>query len=684
MSKLIYSPTSTLIEGTYDGIKNRDQAVNPVYYSVAFTGDGYMYTHGRKFRLFTVDNDAVEGLLFQIKNGIAGFYIDGASMGTGSVIQSITNEDGIITTSTSNGVATIGHSTFLTQQQATSYGSSTKIPIITVNETGHITAIQNSGTIDISKIRADVTTTTGYYHPVGVTDNTLQNPLYHNDLFFDEKGNIYANNYYIGTSSLSDIFAPKSHISVYATDSVYGHILLSDTPDSESDVSNHIAATPKAVTAGIATANQYAQDLFAAQDAMVFVGTIKADGTITSHNITVLPTAIDGITGLTYLNYKVGWTFRFVEAGTFNGEDIEVGDMFIAVRAKGNEFNINDWTVIQTNISGALTSVSNLNGILYANSSRVVNSLALSSGILKYDGSALGFVNPNTIWRDIQVNSNSIGTSTLNLVAGNAISLTESNGDVTVAVNASNIIQTSAALTLEQDLTAFTYKPTAAANLTIGNGLTLEKDENNNYTLKHAAGNTFTNVLGSITTDSNGHVVGISEVTTLPNPYSLTINTNNNQAIQYDGSAAKILTFKNGGDIAFTSSTDLNGNQVIEAEVTHKYRSIQFYPNLTSAEPVALLANSVSTILTLIGGTNVSLSNTNTLGEPLPDGTLMINAEDTWRNILAYRFTSNLLAQSSIGSGAPLKFGDDFLWSNEELGIAWTEIDEDGRVTYVK
>ena len=683
MSKLIYSPTSTLIEGTYDGIKNRDQAVNPVYYSVAFTGDGFMYTHGRKFRLFTVTNDEVEGLLFQIRNGIAGFYIDGAAIGTGNVIQSVAN-DGIITTSTTDGVATIGHSTFLTQQQAISYGSATQIPIITVNESGHITAIQNSGTIDISKIRADATTTTGYYHPVGVTDNTLQNPLYHSSLFFDENGNIYANNYYIGASPLSDIFAPLSHVSVYATDSVYGHVLLSDTPDSDDDINNHIAATPKAVTAGIATANQYAQDLFAAQDAMVFVGTIDADGTITSHNIAVLPTAVDGTTNLTYLNYKVGWTFRFVEAGTFNGEDIEIGDMIIAVRAKGNEFSIDDWTVIQTNISGALTSVSNLNGILYSNSSRIVNSLAFSSGILKYNGSSLEFVNPNTIWRDIQVNSNSIGTSHFNLIAGNAINLSESNGDVTIAVNASNIIQTSAALTLEQDLVAFTYKPIAAANLTIGSGLTLEKDENDNYTLKHAAGITFTNVLGSITTDSNGHVIGVTEVTTLPNPYSLTISTNNSQAIQYNGSAAKVLIFKDGGDLAFTNSTDLNGNQVIEAEVTHKYRSVQFYPNLTSAEPISLLANSVNTILTLVGGTNISLSNVNALGESLPDGTLMISAEDTWRNILAYKFTSNLLAQSSIGSSAPLKFGDDFLWSNEELGITWTEIDEDGRVTYVK
>jgi len=54
--------------------------------------------------------------------------------------------------------------------------------------------------------------------------------------------------------------------------------------------------------------------------------------------------------------------------------------------------------------------------------------------------------------------------------------------------------------------------------------------------------------------------------------------------------------------------------------------------------PVALLANTVSTVFTLIGGANVSLSNVNASNENLPEGTLMINAEDTWRNIEAYKF----------------------------------------------
>ena len=272
MSKLIYSPTSTLIEGTYDGIKNIDQAANPVYYAVAFTGDGYMYTHGRKFRLFNVINDEVEGLLFQVQNGVAGFYIDGTAIGTGNVIQSVTG-DGIITAQTTNGSTTVGHSTFLTQQQASTYGSATQIPIITVNESGHITAIQNSGTIDVSKIRADATTTTGYYHPVGVTDNTLQNPLYHSNLFFDENGGMYAQNFYIGSSALSSLFAPLSHVSVYANGSTYGHVLLSDTLDSTKDVNEHVAATPKAVMAGVSAANQYTR-----------VGNAEANTNMTSTN----------------------------------------------------------------------------------------------------------------------------------------------------------------------------------------------------------------------------------------------------------------------------------------------------------------------------------------------------------------------------------------------------------------
>ena len=682
MSKLIYSPTSALIESTYEGIKTSDQQHNPVYHSIGFTGDGYIYTHGKKFRLFKVESNGVNGIVFSITNGVASLYVDGVDMGHDTVVQSVTN-DGIITTSTTNGVVTVGHSEFLSA--GATYGSATTVPIITVNKSGHITAISNSSTIDTSKVRADSTTATGQYYPVGVSDNTLQNPVYHSSLYFDQSGNIYTNNVYIGNAALSTLFAPFSHTSVYATDSVYGHVILSDTPSNDYDTDDHIAATPKAVMAGVSSANLYSQQLFAAQDAMVFCGTINATGVITSHNTTVIPTAVDNTTNISTLDYKVGWTFRFVTAGTFNGVEVEIGDMLIAVHAKDTNFSINDWTVIQTNISGALTASNVLTGLLYANNSRAVDAISWGTNgyILQTTGSGASFVNPNTIWRDIQVNSTSIGINTLNLIQGNAITISASNGDVTIAVNASNIIQASAALTLTQGQTIFSYKPTAAANVTIGDLLTLEKDQNDAYTLKHATGTAFTNKLGRITTDSYGHITAISDVTTLPNTYSLTIKTNSSSVLEYDGSAASVLVFKNGGDIAFTNSTDASGNKIIEAAVTHKYRGIQFYAGPSSASATALLADSSNIAFTLVAGANITLSNTDSQGNSLTAGYLRIDAEDTWRSIIANQMISGSLISASTGTSS-LIFSDDFLWDDNEIGIVWTEIDDLGRVTYVK
>lgn len=679
MSKLIYSQSSTLIEGTYQGIKNRDQAVNPVYYSVAFTGDGFLYTHGRKFRLFNVVNDEVEGVIFQIQNGVAGLYIDGVSLGTGNVIQSVSN-DGIITSSMADGVATIGHAEFLTESQVSStYGSATQIPLITVNKSGHITSISNSDTIDISKIRADATTTTGQYHPVGVTNNTLQNPLYQNSFYFDGAGNVHATNYYIENKTLSELFAPLSHVTTYATDATYGHVILSDSVDDSKDVNEHIAATPKALSTAIATANQYSEDLFAAQDAMVFIGTIGADGVITAHNDVVSPGIVDGVSTLANLDYKVGWTLRFTSEGTYQGQEVEIGDMIIAVRKRGQDFSINDWTIIQTNISGALTATSNLNGLLYAGGSRVVSALALSNGVLKSDGSTLSFVNPNTLWRDISIDNTSIGTNSFNLIPGTNISLTVDNGDITINAGASDILASSSYLTIAQNLIEFKYKPNAAATLQISGGLSLTTD-NGAYTLSHATGSTITSKLGKITTDQYGHVSSIEEVSALPNPKALVFKDNaGTNILSYSGSTITNLVFANGTDAGFTFSTNINNETVITPTITHKYRGVQFYPTSSSENPVVLLANNVSTFLTLVGGENVTLST----GQNLLEGTLMINAEDTWRNIEAYKFQSNLLSRSSIGD-TTLKFSDDFLFGGDEIGIVWTEIDEGGRVTYVK
>lgn len=74
-------------------------------------------------------------------------------------------------------------------------------------------------------------------------------------------------------------------------------------------------------------------------NALVFKGTIGTDGTVTA-----LPA-----------NHKVGEVYIVATAGTYAGEVCEVGDMIICQKA-GSAAADADWTVVQTNINGAVTA----------------------------------------------------------------------------------------------------------------------------------------------------------------------------------------------------------------------------------------------------------------------------------------------------------------------------------------
>ena len=76
---------------------------------------------------------------------------------------------------------------------------------------------------------------------------------------------------------------------------------------------------------------------FATNDAMVFKGTIGAGGTVTQ-----LPAT-----------HEAGWTYKVISNGTLAGQTAEVGDMIVCI-ADGTVATANDWTIIQTNIDGAV------------------------------------------------------------------------------------------------------------------------------------------------------------------------------------------------------------------------------------------------------------------------------------------------------------------------------------------
>lgn len=97
----------------------------------------------------------------------------------------------------------------------------------------------------------------------------------------------------------------------------------------------------------------YVGNAIAASDAMIFKGTIGTGGTVTA-----LPTT-----------YKTGWTYRVITAGTYAGQDCEVGDLIIALVDRDGTGNLDsDWTVAQTNIDGAITDINTTTPIVVSGS----------------------------------------------------------------------------------------------------------------------------------------------------------------------------------------------------------------------------------------------------------------------------------------------------------------------------
>ena len=125
------------------------------------------------------------------------------------------------------------------------------------------------------------------------------------------------------------------------------------TPDATNDKvtiaatdTTYSAGTEAQLEAGSDTANRvwqakilhdYIAGVIGGVDAMRFKGTIGTGGTVTT-----LPTS----------GVKKGDTYRVITAGTYASQTCEVGDLIIAIDTTPT------WTVAQTNIDGAITSIS--------------------------------------------------------------------------------------------------------------------------------------------------------------------------------------------------------------------------------------------------------------------------------------------------------------------------------------
>lgn len=701
MSKLIHSVS---LDAFKIAFKDWSSDSSSVYRTVAFTDDGYLYTHGKVFKMSDVtEGEGNIGLTAFSRNGLAiNITVSGISKNLDlPQLATTTNDILDVTNPTANLEGySIAHKTSLdaggtsistiSKYVLTSYG-------VKYDKYGHITGTV-TGTpthIDYVNQTLDNATTTAQYLLFGnsATTTTGASKFSTKISAIASSGTLRASVFEEGGTTLENKYAPKSLTTTYATGSQYGLVLLSDSIVSSSGVSDHIAATPKAVKDALASAKSYADGMLAANDAMVFKGTLGTNGTVTT-----LP-----ISG-----YSAGWTYRVITAGAYAGQKCEVGDLIIAIKDFTSSAANDDWTVVQTNIDGAVTSNATLttDQLIVGGGGSTVKTLNIGS-----TGMVLKVVNGKPTWqnhittRAITIDGAAFlaaNTSTaFNIKQGSNVSLVkDSSGNLTIS--ATGFLSSTNPLTIYSKGATSSigeYNPgEGEASFDFTNGL-MASLSGSKFTIGHS--NTIsaktTAELGKIKYDANGHITGFEAVSSLKNPHSLVLKiksgtTEGTDLYTYDGSSTKTLDIKAGSNISLSA---VAGALTIAATNT----TYKLIAGLNTSTGNAVSTNG-ATYIRLLTSTNSNAGSLKIIGTGSTSvssdasGNITINSINTWRPVYAWKLSDmdsagdtidNILANSTDTKS--LRFGSSFAYNDSlgetaELDLVWAEIDKSGSITY--
>lgn len=659
MAKLIYALTKAGFETAYSDLTQ----TGPIYRSVAFTSDGYLWTHGKFFRIFDASNP------FDVT------YASGANVATGNIVslkdasgtvlttfdigvRSIT-QNAPISVSFVNGVASITHDTSITAgtigAASGTPNTTVVVPSVTYNNYGHITAT-GSVTATLNHVLGTTAisgTGSPFYllgHAASATGTAAAYKI--STIYGDHQGWLTATkfigalNYDISVTlngaaaSVFNNMADKV-FSFYAptTSGTSGQVSISqgagvapswlnvDTTVTNSS-SNLITsgAVYTAVNAAVATA-----------DAMVYKGTRDASATGGG-----LPAA------------QKGDTYKISVAGTFNDtKTVEIGDMIIcntdATAAVAYASIVpgtwNNWDIVQTNL--------------------VSTTLGLN---------LLNFANPDVV--------------------------------SFIRINANNTVTAQTAANFKTDLSLNNVENTA---------------------LTTWIGNTFISSVGNITTGTwNATAIGATKGGTGQTGYVLGDLLYASSTTALSKLAGNITTTKKYLSQTGTSTVsaaptweaisggDVTGAALTKTDDTNVTLSLGGTPSTALLRAASLTLGWSGTLSAARGGTgygtyavgDMLYANTTTtlakIAKPGVDGYILryntgTNTpywsvdSNTWRNISAYKLTTNTLVEilSVTIGGADLQFGSEFLWTSDsindnagELKLGWAEVDGSGVVTY--
>ena len=209
------------------------------------------------------------------------------------------------------------------------YGGTFKVPSITVDGQGHVTAgADQTFTLPAAQDIPEVPDVTAQVTGSG---NVITNITASKHAVTATKG--------FTAASQTDLAAVEAtaNAAMPKSGGTFTGAVSVPTPSANAHAATK-AYVDQAEADAVQSAKAYADGLLGANDAMVFKGTVGTGGTVTQ-----LPTT-----------HSVGWTYRVITAGFYAGQNCEVGDLIICI-TDGTSANNAHWTVAQTNVDGAVT-----------------------------------------------------------------------------------------------------------------------------------------------------------------------------------------------------------------------------------------------------------------------------------------------------------------------------------------
>ena len=207
---------------------------------------------------------------------------------------------------------------------------------------------------------------------------------------------------------------------------------------------------------------------FAANDAMVFKGTLGTGGTITA-----LPTT----------GYSAGWTYKVITAGTYAGVSCGIGDMVICVKDHATGASNSDWSVVQSQLDlvGGKDTVGFVKNGSTVTSTSGLTACPIISGVPYYkDTNTTSFtITANANDDDVVILSGSNGSNAVTYTASHATQGPSTTTDTTVtpaiadngSTNPGNAITPSFGEYVKLDVPSFTVNKyghvKTAANTTL-------------------------------------------------------------------------------------------------------------------------------------------------------------------------------------------------------------------------